>query len=119
MASPPSPAPLPPRGLRCRSPSPLPLLPRPRCPKAAPAASGSGETVSSPMPGTILDVKVAAGQAVKSGDILVILEAMKMENEIFAPCDGTVSSVAVSKALPSTPATFCASSAETFRTPLK
>jgi len=63
----------------------------------APAASGSGETVSSPMPGTILDVKVAAGQAVKSGDILFILEAMKMENEIFAPCDGTVSSVAVSK----------------------
>ena len=69
----------------------------PAAPKAALAASGSGETVSSPMPGTILDVKVAAGQAVKSGDILFILEAMKMENEIFAPCDGTVSSVAVSK----------------------
>ena len=69
----------------------------PAAPKAAPAASGSGETVSRPMPGTILDVKVAAGQAVKSGDILFILEAMKMENEIFAPCDGTVSSVAVSK----------------------
>jgi len=71
--------------------------PAQEAPKAAPAASGSGETVSSPMPGTILDVKVAAGQAVKSGDILFILEAMKMENEIFAPCDGTVSSVAVSK----------------------
>ena len=70
---------------------------RAAAPVAAPAASGSGETVSSPMPGTILDVKVAAGQAVKSGDILFILEAMKMENEIFAPCDGTVSSVAVSK----------------------
>ena len=64
---------------------------------AAPVAAGSGETVSSPMPGTILDVRVAAGQAVKSGDILFILEAMKMENEIFAPCDGTVSSVAVTK----------------------
>ena len=63
---------------------------------SAPVAR-TGETVSSPMPGTILDVKVAAGQAVKSGDILFILEAMKMENEIFAPCDGTVSSVAVSK----------------------
>ena len=70
---------------------------RAAAPVAAPAASGSGETVSIPMPGTILDVKVAAGQAVKSGDILFILEAMKMENEIFAPCDGTVSSVAVSK----------------------
>ena len=69
----------------------------PAAPKAAPAASGSGETVSSPMPGTILDVKVAAGQAVKEGDLLFILEAMKMENEIFAPCAGTVSSVAVAK----------------------
>lgn len=49
------------------------------------------------MPGNILDVKVAAGASVKAGDVLVILEAMKMENEIFAPCDGTVSSVAVSK----------------------
>ena len=81
---------------RTASAAPAPAA-APAAPKAAPAASGSGETVSSPMPGTILDVKVAAGQAVKSGDILFILEAMKMENEIFAPCDGTVSSVAVSK----------------------
>ena len=49
------------------------------------------------MPGTILDVKASAGQAVKEGDLLMILEAMKMENEIFAPCAGTVSSVAVAK----------------------
>ena len=77
--------------------APAPAAAPAAAPKAAPAAVGSGETVSSPMPGTILDVKVAAGQAVKSGDILFILEAMKMENEIFAPCDGTVSSVAVSK----------------------
>ena len=49
------------------------------------------------MPGTILDVKVAAGQAVKAGDLLMVLEAMKMENEIFAPKSGTVSQVVVSK----------------------
>ena len=49
------------------------------------------------MPGTILDIKVAAGQAVKKGDVLVILEAMKMENEIMADRDGTVTGVAVTK----------------------
>ena len=67
-------------------------------PAAAPApVANGGETVSSPMPGTILDVKVSAGQAVKAGDILFILEAMKMENEILSPCDGTVGTVAVTK----------------------
>ena len=49
------------------------------------------------MPGTINAVKVSAGQAVKKGDILVVLEAMKMENEIMAPADGTVASVNVTK----------------------
>ena len=71
----------------------------PAAPAAAPKAAapvGAG-TFASPMPGTILDVKVAAGQAVKEGDLLFILEAMKMENEIFAPCAGTISSVAVAK----------------------
>ena len=65
-------------------------------PKAAPAASGS-VAVNAPMPGTILDVKVAPGAAVKAGDVLVILEAMKMENEIVAPQDGTVAAVNVKK----------------------
>ena len=64
---------------------------------AAPAVIGAGEKVDSPMPGTILKVNVAAGQSVKEGDLLVILEAMKMENEIFAPKGGTVTQVLVEK----------------------
>lgn len=65
-------------------------------PNAVPAAAGS-ETVSAPMPGNILSVNVAAGQSVKAGDVMLILEAMKMENEILAPRDGVVAQVAVSK----------------------
>ena len=65
---------------------------------AAPAASpAGGEKVCAPMPGTILSVNVSNGSAVKKGDVLMILEAMKMENEIMAPCDGTVTSVAAAK----------------------
>ena len=63
-------------------------------PAAAPAG---GEKIAAPMPGTILSVNVAAGDAVKKGQVLMILEAMKMENEIMAPCDGTVTSVSVTK----------------------
>ena len=66
-------------------------------PAAAPAVTGAGEKVDSPMPGTILKVNVAAGQTVNEGDLLVILEAMKMENEIFAPKGGTVTQVLVEK----------------------
>ena len=66
-------------------------------PAAAPAVTGAGEKVDSPMPGTILKVNVAAGLTVKEGDLLVVLEAMKMENEIFAPKGGTVSQVLVEK----------------------
>ena len=67
-----------------------------RVPAAAPTAAG-GEQIKSPLTGTILDVKIANGQAVKKGDVIMVLEAMKMENEIFAPCDGTVASVNVAK----------------------
>lgn len=67
-------------------------------PTAAPvAAPAGGEKISSPMPGTILSVNVSNGSAVKKGDVLMILEAMKMENEIMAPCDGTIASVNVTK----------------------
>ncbi len=66
-------------------------------PAAAPAPAAGGETISSPMPGTILSVNISAGSAVKKGDVLMILEAMKMENEIMSPCDGTVASVNVTK----------------------
>ena len=66
-------------------------------PAAAPAAVAAGEAVKAPMPGTILKVNVAQGQAVKEGDLLVVLEAMKMENEIFAPKAGSIAQVVVSK----------------------
>lgn len=65
-------------------------------PAAAPAAAGS-VSVDAPMPGNILDIKVSNGASVKAGDVLLILEAMKMENEIVAPQDGTVASVNVNK----------------------
>ena len=73
-------------------------------PKAAPAAKPvsapadiKGEILRAPMPGTILSVTASAGQAVKRGDILLVLEAMKMENEIVAHIDGTVSGIYVQK----------------------
>ena len=64
---------------------------------AAAAVTAAGEVVAAPMPGNILKVNVSQGQAVKAGDVLVVLEAMKMENEIMAPRDGSVAQVVVSK----------------------
>ena len=64
---------------------------------AAPAVTGAGEAINAPMPGTILKVNVTQGQAVKEGEVLCVLEAMKMENEIMAPKGGTVTQVLVSK----------------------
>ncbi len=69
-------------------------------PKAAPApaAGAAGATkVTAPMPGTILAVKVSVGQAVKKGDVICVLEAMKMENDIPAPCDGVIASINTQK----------------------
>ncbi len=68
-------------------------------PKAAPAPApkaADGTKVNAPMPGTVLSVNVKEGSEVKKGDKLLVLEAMKMENEILAPCDGKVVQVAVS-----------------------
>ena len=67
-------------------------------PAPAPAAApAGGEQVTSPMPGTILSINVAAGDTVKRGQVLMVLEAMKMENEIMCPCDGKIASVNTSK----------------------
>ncbi len=64
---------------------------------AAPVNLAAGETIEAPMPGNIIRVDVKQGDTVKAGQILVILEAMKMENEIVAPKDGTVAQVVTSK----------------------
>lgn len=65
-------------------------------PKAAAPVAAGATTVSAPMPGKVLSVNVKVGDAVKAGDVLMILEAMKMQNEIMAPADGTVADVRVS-----------------------
>ena len=76
------------------APAPTPAPAPAAAPTAAPAG---GREITSPMPGTILAVNVTPGQSVKQGDVLVVLEAMKMENEIMADADGTVGSVLVTK----------------------
>lgn len=74
-----------------------PAAPKTAAKPASPAGAQGATKVSSPMPGTILDIKVSAGQAVKKGDVICVLEAMKMENDIPAPCDGVVASINVQK----------------------
>jgi biotin carboxyl carrier protein len=77
--------------------APAAAAPKKAAPAAAPKASGGvgSVKVNAPMPGKILSVKASAGQAVKKGDVILILEAMKMENEVVAPGDGTVASIDV------------------------
>ena len=80
-----------------------PAAPAPAAPAAAPApaapaaVSAEGKHVIAPMPGTILDVKDQNGQAVKAGDVMFVLEAMKMENDIVAPADGVVKQIIATK----------------------
>lgn len=69
----------------------------PETPAPAPVNLADGETISAPMPGNIIRVDVKEGDKVTAGQVLVILEAMKMENEIVAPKDGTVAQVVTSK----------------------
>ena len=86
-----APAPVAPAPAPAAAPAPK-AAPAPAAPKAAP---GTGGSVTSPMPGNIWKVLVKPGDSVKSGDVLIILEAMKMENEIFASADAVVASVEV------------------------
>ncbi|RRD64757.1 biotin/lipoyl-binding protein [Fretibacterium sp. OH1220_COT-178] len=77
------------------APVPAPAPAAPAAPKPAAPVSAGSSTITAPMPGKVLDVKVSVGGAVKNGDLVLLLEAMKMENEIFAPADGTVAEVRV------------------------
>lgn len=80
-----------------QAPAAAPVQPAAPVPAAAAAPVSGGTNVISPMPGTILSVNVTVGQAVKAGDVLMVLEAMKMENDIVASADGTVRQLLVSK----------------------
>lgn len=82
--------------------APAPAVEAPAAPATAPApaaapAAVSGTVVSSPLPGNVLAIEVNPGEAVKAGQVLVLIEAMKMENEIVAPCDGVVKQILVNK----------------------
>lgn len=79
------------------APAPVPAAAPVAAAPAAPAPTAAGETIPAPLPGTVLAVKVAAGESVKAGQVLVVIEAMKMENEILAPHDGTVAQVVTAK----------------------
>lgn len=92
-AAAPAPKPAPAPAAPAAAPAPAPAAPAPAPAPAAPAAGSV--PVTAPMPGKILGVKLQAGAAVKRGQVILILEAMKMENEIVAPQDGTIASINV------------------------
>ena len=79
------------------APAPVAAAPAPAAAPAAAPVSAEGTQVLAPMPGAILNVNVSVGASVKAGDVLMILEAMKMENDIVAPCDGVVKQIPVVK----------------------
>ena len=79
------------------APAPMPVAAPAAAPAPAAGPVAAGTKVDSPLPGNILDIKVSVGQTVKAGDVLIIIEAMKMENEVAAPCDGVVKQVVTSK----------------------
>lgn len=77
------------------APAPAAPAPAPAAPAPAVAPAAGATTVEAPMPGKILNIKVSAGQAVKFGETVIVMEAMKMETEIVAPADGTVAQILV------------------------
>ena len=79
------------------APTSAPSAPAPAAAAPAPAASGAGTKVTAPMPGNILDIKVKVGDSVKENQVVIILEAMKMENEIISSVSGTVTGINVTK----------------------
>lgn len=94
-AAPAAPAPAAPAPAPAAQAAPAPAAPAPAAPAAAPSAGAT--TLECPMPGTILDIKVKVGDTVSAGQLVVILEAMKMENEILAPASGIIDTIQVSK----------------------
>ena len=77
--------------------APAPVAAAPQAAPVAAAPAGSGNAVPSPLPGTVVEVKATVGQTVKRGDVVMLIEAMKMENEISAPADGKIVSILVQK----------------------
>lgn len=86
-------APVAPVAAPVAAPAPVEAAPEAPAAPAAPVAVADGTQIKAPMPGTVLAVKKSVGDAVKAGDVVLVLEAMKMENDIVAPCDGTVKSI--------------------------